>query len=58
MEEGVVTPALFIIYKNKVIISLGDEMTMFMIKSQSAADAFRVYHKQLWDKGEKYISVR
>tara|TARA_Y100000310_G_scaffold172609_2_gene172730 strand:+ start:3710 stop:4483 length:774 start_codon:yes stop_codon:yes gene_type:complete len=58
MEEGVVTPAIFIIYANKIIISLGDEMTMFMIKSQSAADAFRVYHKQLWDKGEKYISVR
>jgi len=58
MEEGVVTPALFIIYKNKVIISLGDEMTMFMIKSESAADSFRIYHKQLWDKAEKYVSAK
>tara|TARA_Y100000310_G_scaffold324599_1_gene386639 strand:- start:401 stop:1171 length:771 start_codon:yes stop_codon:yes gene_type:complete len=55
MEEGVVTPALFIIYKNKVIISLGDEMVFFMIKSQSVADTFRVYHSQLWDNAEEYV---
>jgi len=54
MEEGVVTPAIFLIYKDKVIINLGDEMVFFMIKSQSTADAFNVYFKQLWKGAEKY----
>ena len=46
MGEGTVTPSIFLIYKDKVIINLGDEMVFFMIKSKSTADSFNVYFKQ------------
>ena len=54
MKSGVVTPAIFLIYKNKVIINLGDEMVFFLIKSQSTANSFNVYFKQLWEDAKPY----
>ena len=53
MKKGVNTPAVFLIYKNKVIINLGDEMVMFMIKSDRTAKAFEVYFDQLWKVSQK-----
>lgn len=53
MKEGVKTPAVFLIYKNKVIINLGDEMVFFMIKSQRTADSFNVYFEELWKMAKK-----
>lgn len=53
MKEEIITPAIFLIYKNKVIINLGDEMVFFMLKSQSTADAFNIYFKKLWDSSKK-----
>jgi len=49
MKRGITTPAVFLIYKDKVIINLGDEMVFFMIKSQKTADAFNVYFKEMWE---------
>ena len=55
MKESLAMPSIFIIYKNKVIISLGDEMIMFMIQSQRVADTFRMYFEQLWPTAEPYL---
>ncbi len=58
MEEGFITPAIFLIYKNKVIINLADDMVFFTITSQRAADAFNAYFKHLWKKATKYINKK
>ena len=55
MKESLAAPSIFLIYKDKVIISLGDEMVMFMIKSQRAADTFMMYFEQLWPSAEPYL---
>ncbi|MEK6963646.1 MAG: helix-turn-helix domain-containing protein [Nanoarchaeota archaeon] len=55
MKESLAMPSIFIIYKNKVIISLGDEMIMFMIKSERVADTFRMYFEQLWPQATPYL---
>ncbi|MCX6769658.1 MAG: hypothetical protein NT051_03180 [Candidatus Micrarchaeota archaeon] len=48
MPSDMFTPAIFLVYGNKVLISLGDEFTMFMIKSASAAKAFNAYFDAMW----------
>ena len=48
MPNDMFTPAIFLIYKDKIIINLGDEFTMFMIKSSSAAKAFDSYFQSMW----------
>ena len=53
MPNDMFTPAIFLIYRDKVIISLGDEFTMFMIKSSSAARAFDTYFGAMWDSAKK-----
>ncbi|MBN2101602.1 MAG: hypothetical protein JW716_01885 [Candidatus Aenigmarchaeota archaeon] len=54
MDESIFTLAIFLIYKNKVIISLADEMTMFMIKSQRAKDSFQSYFEKIWKLSKPY----
>lgn len=49
MPSDVFTPAVFLIYKGKVLISLGDEFTMFMLKSESANRAFEAYFNIMWN---------
>ncbi|MCL6089030.1 MAG: hypothetical protein M1530_02595 [Candidatus Marsarchaeota archaeon] len=53
MPNDMFTPAIFIIYGDKVVISLGDEFTMFVIKSASAAKAFDAYFRAMWASGKK-----
>jgi sugar-specific transcriptional regulator TrmB len=48
MPNDMFTPAIFLVYRDKVIISLGDEFTMFVIKSASAAKAFDAYFSAMW----------
>lgn len=48
LPKGVFTPAIFLIYKDKVIISLAKEMTLFVLKSKSAKEAFDSYFSLLW----------
>jgi len=48
MPNDMFTPAIFLVYRDKVIISLGDEFTMFMIRSASAAKAFDAYFEAMW----------
>ncbi len=48
MPNDMFTPAIFLIYKDKVLISLGDEFTMFAIRSGSAARAFDAYFEAMW----------
>lgn len=55
MKESIATPSIFLIYKNKVILSLGDEMVMFMIQSARVADTFRMYFEQLWPLSQPYL---
>lgn len=53
MPSDLSTPAVFLIYKGKVIVSLGDEFTMFMIKSESVAKAFNAYFDAMWAAASK-----
>jgi len=53
MPNDMFTPAIFLIYKDKVIISLGDEFTMFVIKSSSAAKAFGAYFDSMWGAAKR-----
>jgi len=53
MPNDMFTPAIFLVYRDKVIISLGDEFTMFMIKSASAAKAFDAYFDSMWNSAKK-----
>jgi len=48
MPEKMFTPAIFLIYNDKVIINLAKEMTFFVIKSKSAKDAFEAYFQMMW----------
>jgi hypothetical protein len=48
LPKGLFTPAIFLIYKDKVIINLPKEMTFFVLKSKSAKDAFDAYFNMLW----------
>lgn len=48
LPKGTFTPAIFLIYKDKVIINLAKEMTFFVIKSKSAKEAFDAYFNLLW----------
>jgi sugar-specific transcriptional regulator TrmB len=51
MKEKVFTPAIFLIYKDKVIINLAEEMTFFVIQSKNTAKSFEVYFNILWSNG-------
>ena len=48
LPPGVFTPAIFLIYSDKVIINLAKEMTFFVLKSKSAKEAFEAYFQLLW----------
>jgi sugar-specific transcriptional regulator TrmB len=50
LDKNVFTPAVFLIYHDKVLINLADELTMFLIKSKSTAVTFEAYFKSLWGK--------
>lgn len=53
MPEEILTPAIFLIYKDKVVINLAKEMTFFVIKSQSAKDTFDAYFQLMWKQSKK-----
>jgi len=55
MEEGIITPAIFMMYKDKVIINLADDMVFFVLSSQRAVDAFNSYFQNMWEKASRYI---
>ena len=54
MPEKMFTPAIFLIYKDSVIINLAKEMTFFVIKSKSANVAFESYFQVMW-KGAGHL---
>lgn len=53
LPKDIFTPAIFLIYKDKVIINLAKEMTFFVIKSKSAVTAFDSYFELLWRNGKE-----
>ena len=53
LPKEIFTPAIFLIYKDKVIINLAKEMTFFVLKSKSANEAFDSYFKLLWNNANK-----
>lgn len=53
MPKELFTPAIFLIYKDKVVINLASEMTFFVIKSKSAKEAFDMYFNLLWKTAKK-----
>lgn len=50
MPEKIFTPAIFLIYKDKVIINLAKEQTFFVMQSKSAALAFESYFQLMWNQ--------
>ncbi len=48
MPENMLTPAIFLIYSDKVIINLAKEMTFFVLKSKSAQETFEAYFQMMW----------
>jgi len=48
LPEKVLTPAVFLIYKDKVIINMAKEMTFFVLKSKTTHEAFEAYFQILW----------
>jgi sugar-specific transcriptional regulator TrmB len=53
MDKEVATPAIFLIYKDTTLISLGDEFSFFEITNKTATTAFRAYFDLLWKQSEK-----
>lgn len=53
MDKGVSTPAIFLIYKDTTLISLGDEFSFFEITNKTATTAFRAYFDLLWQQSEE-----
>jgi len=50
MPKGIFTPAIFLIYNDKVIINLAKEQTFFVIHSKSTALAFESYFQLMWNQ--------
>ena len=48
LPKGMFTPAIFLIYSDKVVVNIAKEMTFFVLKSKSAKDAFEAYFQLLW----------
>ncbi|MBW2966646.1 hypothetical protein KY342_06090 [Candidatus Woesearchaeota archaeon] len=48
MPEGVFTPAIFLIYNDKIIINIAKEQTFFVIESKKTAQAFESYFQLMW----------
>jgi len=53
LPENLLTPAIFLIYGDKVIINLAKEQTFFVIKSKGANLAFESYFQLLWKQSKK-----
>ncbi len=53
LSKELFTPAIFLIYKDKVIINLPKEMTFFVLKSKSTKEAFEAYFQLLWKTAKK-----
>lgn len=50
MEKGLFTPAVFLLYGDKTLVSLGDEFSFFRLESVSATKAFNAYFEHFWEK--------
>ncbi|MFA6073284.1 MAG: helix-turn-helix domain-containing protein [Candidatus Woesearchaeota archaeon] len=53
LPKGTFTPAIFLIYKDKVIINIAKEMTFFVLKSKSAKETFDAYFNLMWTTAKK-----
>lgn len=53
LPNNILTPAIFLIYSDKVIINLAKEMTFFVLKSKSAKETFEAYFQLLWKSAKK-----
>ncbi len=52
MPEKVFTPAIFLIYNDKVIVNMPKEQTFFVMESKSAALAFESYFQLMWNRAK------
>ncbi|MFT4303383.1 MAG: TrmB family transcriptional regulator [Candidatus Woesearchaeota archaeon] len=48
MKENILTPSIFLIYSNKVIINMPQELTFFVLESDSVKKTFEEYFQILW----------
>jgi len=53
MPDKLFTPAIFIIYNDKVIINLAKEKTFFVMQSENASKAFEAYFQLMWKQNKK-----
>lgn len=50
LPQGVVTPAVFFVYRGKVLISLPNQRTFFRIENEEASQAFEAYFYTQWNQ--------
>lgn len=53
MGDDILTPAIFLIYSDKVIINMPQELTFFVLQSKSVNKTFEEYFKTLWKMAKK-----
>jgi sugar-specific transcriptional regulator TrmB len=56
MEEGIVTPSVFLLYGNKTLITLPNQRTFLQIDNAEATEAFRVYFEHIWNQETKVLT--
>ncbi len=50
MQKGMVTPAVFLIYGQKTLISLPNQRTFLRIENEEATKAFKSYFETIWSQ--------
>jgi len=50
MEEGIATPAVFLIYGEKTLITIPGSRTFLRIENADATNSFRTYFESLWEQ--------
>jgi rRNA maturation protein Rpf1 len=50
MPDGILTPVIFTIYDNKVIINIAKEKKFFVIHNKRTAEVFDIHFNMLWGK--------
>lgn len=48
LPEDILTPAIFLLYKDTVVINIAKELTFFMLRSSHVHSAFESYFQHLW----------
>ena len=56
LKKEILTPSIFIISKEEVIINLPNELTLIILKSKDVVQSFKSYFEILWGQSKKSVS--